>query len=73
MQTPECPTCHVMMEEGFVPDLGHLNIPSQPKWTEGEPKRSFWTGLHLGNRDRLPIATYRCPQCGLLQSFARAT
>jgi hypothetical protein len=70
---PNCLSCKVEMEEGFIPDLGHANAASQPKWTEGAPEKSFWTGLKLKDRERLPIATYRCPQCGLLQSYARRT
>ena len=61
------------MDQGYIPDLGHLNAPSEPKWTEGAPEKSFWQGLKLGGRDRVPITTYRCPTCGLLQSYARTT
>lgn len=61
------------MEEGFIPDVGDHNAPTVPNWIEGAPVRSFWQGLNLANRNRLPITTYRCPQCGLLQSFARTT
>jgi len=68
---PACPTCAATMEEGYIPDLANSNTPSVPKWTEGQPERSFWWGLNLRNRERLAITTYRCPKCGLLQSYAR--
>lgn len=73
VNTPQCPQCRVGMDEGFVPDLGHLNSPTTPKWTEGAPEPSFWRGLNLKDKARYAIATYRCPSCGLLQSYARAT
>lgn len=61
------------MEEGFVPDLAHLNSPTAPKWMEGAPEPSFWQGLKMKGKERIPVMTFRCPQCGLLQSYARAT
>lgn len=56
--------------QGFVPDLAHFNTATKQQWTEGVPEPSFWQGLKLSNRERIPIATYRCPRCGLLQSYA---
>ena len=71
MTTPSCPQCSIEMEEGFVPDIGHLNVASTPQWTEGMPERSGWTGLTIRMKERIPITTYRCSRCGLLQSYAR--
>ena len=73
MTTPKCPSCDVVMNEGFIPDLGHYSVPTEPQWTEGTPQKSFWRGLDMRNRERIPISTYRCPKCGLLQSYARGT
>jgi predicted RNA-binding Zn-ribbon protein involved in translation (DUF1610 family) len=70
MTNPTCLSCTSIMEEGYVPDLAHASTPTVPQWTEGPPQRSFWRGLELRNRERLPVATYRCPNCGLLQSYA---
>jgi hypothetical protein len=67
-----CLRCDVAMEEGFIPDLADLNYPQVPQWAEGRPVKSFWSGLKLKDRDRYPITTYRCPKCGMLQSYARA-
>jgi hypothetical protein len=61
------------MEEGFLLDRGHGNQPSQAEWAEGQPEKSFWHGLRLKGRDRIAVTTYRCPSCGLLQSYARQT
>jgi hypothetical protein len=72
MTAPKCPSCGTTMDEGFIPDIGHMNMPVEPKWSEGAPQRSFWTGITIDKDRRLPIVTYRCSKCGLLQSYARA-
>jgi hypothetical protein len=61
------------MEAGFIPDLGEANMANTPQWTDGAPERSFWLGLKLRGKERIPITTYRCPRCGLLQSYAVAS
>lgn len=61
------------MDEGFVPDLAHMNQALTSKWTEGAPGALGWAGLNLKDKQRYAITTYRCPSCGLLQSYARAT
>jgi hypothetical protein len=39
-------------------------------WAEGLPEPSFWTGLKLKGKVQKKIMTWRCPQCGLLASYA---
>jgi hypothetical protein len=71
MQDPTCPKCASAMDDGFTLDNtygGHL----QAEWVEGEPKRSFWTGLTVAKETRHPITTYRCRSCGYLESYAPA-
>lgn len=51
-------------------DKGDYNSPTQQEWAEGPPEKSFWTGLKLKGKEKLRVATYRCPKCGLLQSYA---
>ena len=60
------------MESGFVIDrVGHdVTSAFAPEWTEGVPKRSFWTGLNLAGRERHAVVTYRCSACGYLESYA---
>ncbi|MBI2407270.1 MAG: hypothetical protein HYV19_03065 [Gemmatimonadetes bacterium] len=70
MSAPSCPACRTLMEEGFMIDQGDHSTPSQSEWAEGPPERSFWRGLNLKGKERIPAVTYRCPQCGLLQSYA---
>ena len=71
MNDPLCPTCRTAMEEGFLLDRGHLNFETQAEWVEGPPVQSWWSGLRLKGKQKLAATTYRCPTCGLLQSYAR--
>jgi hypothetical protein len=73
--SPACPDCKVPMDSGFIIDFTHgIDASEQSSWAKGTAEPSFWTGrLKLGDRDRLPIETFRCPQCGQLKSFARAS
>ena len=64
-----CPHCRVPMEKGFVLDRTHgANLAAE--WYEGEPVRSFWTGLKLSGKAHFKIRSYRCPRCGYLESYA---
>lgn len=67
---PECPKCRRTMEPGFVLDQAH-GATLQSSWVEGAPERSFWTGLKLAGRERVPVQTFRCTSCGFLESYAR--
>ena len=66
-----CARCGGKMEEGFVLDRGSYNFPNEQQWVEGEPERSFWTGLNMDGRRLFKVSTYRCEQCGRLDSYAR--
>ena len=66
----ECPKCNAVMEEGFIMDLVYGNAKTVSQWVEGEPERSFWTGLKTNDRDKFQVATYRCIRCGYLESYA---
>ena len=45
----------------------------QSAWVEGPPTSSFWTGLRMRGRERLPVTTMRCIKCGFLESYAEPT
>jgi hypothetical protein len=66
----ECPRCRGRMEPGYVMDRGDQNSRHAAQWVEGPPERSFWTGLKLKDRAVLPVTTYRCAECGYLESYA---
>jgi len=65
-----CPKCQGEMEQGFVLDNTYgERIVSH--WSSGQPKKSFWTGTKLSEDKQIPIGTFRCKDCGYLESFAR--
>jgi hypothetical protein len=66
----KCLRCGGPLEEGFIPEFtGHGSC--QMPWVEGRPETSFWSGLKINDRRCLKTFTYRCTQCGRLESFAR--
>lgn len=71
---PTCRHCRVALEEGWVADRGHANQLQQAKWTEGEPQMQRWLGINWGpttkGKKQHDVSVWRCPQCGLLESYA---
>ena len=39
-------------------------------WLEGRAEKSVWTGLKIKGRTILPVASFRCERCGLLENYA---
>ena len=58
------------MEQGYVIDESYGKVGPE-KWVAGEPELSFWTGLKLRGKQRLAVTSYRCRQCGYLESYAQ--
>lgn len=69
MASKTCPKCSANMENGFVIDATEGGL-LQAQWAEGEPKKSFWLGVLVKKAERHPITTYRCANCGYLESYA---
>ena len=65
-----CPKCGASMEAGFILDKAHYGMPTVSEWLEGEPEISFWSGLKTKNHERHNVVTYRCEECGFLESYA---
>jgi predicted RNA-binding Zn-ribbon protein involved in translation (DUF1610 family) len=65
-----CPECGREMEPGFVVDFRHGSREAA-EWIEGPPERSFWLGTKIRGKRRLAVESFRCPDCGLLKSYAR--
>jgi hypothetical protein len=64
-----CPKCQGEMVQGFVPDYSHATI-LVGSWVEGPPVKSFWSGTKVRRKQCIPIATFRCADCGYLESYA---
>jgi len=59
------------MDSGFIVDFTGTQFSKQSSWVEGTAEPSW--GSVSGDKQRLPIVTFRCPKCGQLKSFAQAT
>ena len=70
MNDPKCVKCSVAMDKGYALDRGHYDNRRQSDWVSGKPERSFWKGLKTTERLVLKVTTFRCPACGLLESYA---
>ena len=66
----KCIRCEGLMEEGFILDRGHYNAKMVNTWVEGEPVKSFWSGIKTSDRQRFEVKTFRCTECGYLENYA---
>ena len=57
------------MESGWVPDNTYGGLQRE-NWCPGEPQPSFWTSLKAEIDKFIPVTTFRCPNCGYLESYA---
>lgn len=67
-----CPKCGGTMESGFTLDYTYGGYAFS-HWVEGRPDRSWWKGLNIRGRRKVPITTTRCVKCGFLESYANGT
>ena len=63
-----CPKCGQPMKEGYVPEMSSAHT-GRNRWIPGPPEVGF-LGLSTRGKDILEIRTFRCPSCGLLESYA---
>jgi hypothetical protein len=56
------------MMEGFVLDRTHGG-KLQSVWVEGEPEKSFWTGVKTSDKEIYTIQAFRCPTCNYLEFY----
>ena len=66
----ECPKCRNMMEEGFIADNTYGGVATT-MWVEGDPEESFWTGIKTKGKRQVEVHTFRCSNCGFLESYAQ--
>jgi hypothetical protein len=56
------------MELGFQADSAYRGF-ARPFWVSGPYVQTLW-GIRLKGRTQLWVETYRCTQCGYLESYA---
>lgn len=67
-----CPKCQSPMSEGFMLDKapGHGRAATFAEWMAGPMQFSFFGGVKVRNRRRLPVRAMRCDNCGFLELYA---
>ncbi len=66
----KCPKCNGEMEDGYTHD-------SQNAWVDFITKKTKWvkggSGMRIGLdiNSKIDITTYRCKNCGFLESYAK--
>jgi hypothetical protein len=71
MEVPKCTRCDEDMESGFILDTVFGTETKQEEWGRGEPKKVFLMGKKPSSGISLPVVTFRCTVCGLLESYAQ--
>jgi hypothetical protein len=61
--------CGGTLEEGFIRDAVPFGSASAA-WYQGPLERSRWMGVKTIGKVHYQVRTYRCNQCGFLESFA---
>jgi predicted nucleic-acid-binding Zn-ribbon protein len=72
--TLKCPKCEGEMEEGMTVEYKspggfdvNINLPKKETWGKGL-KSGFW--MNSVEEERA-VVTYRCKECGYLESYAQ--
>ena len=58
------------MVGGYVVDKAHCSGPTLSHWYQGWPEKSRWLGQWFSRKNPFVIRTYRCSECGYLESYA---
>lgn len=66
-----CDKCTGVMEKGFVADYtGEGDLSAiQNIWVEGNYEKG-WFGAKFKGKKKFIVSSYRCKNCGFLESFA---
>ncbi len=66
-----CPKCKIQMQQGYILDSMYGNlVTTTSKWSRGKPKKILYFALPSADNKSIEIATFRCPECGFLESYA---
>lgn len=66
----KCIKCNGAMTVGFVLDRGDMDYQRQQIWIEGQPEKSFWSGLDTAKREKLHVRAFRYADCNFLEFYA---
>jgi ribosomal protein L44E len=65
-----CSKCNSDMQQGLVVDLSYAGI-IQSMWIEDQPENSVVAGIADHHKRKAKTITYRCSNCGFLDSYAK--
>jgi hypothetical protein len=65
-----CPKCKGQMQEGLVVDFNYAGVlPSM--WVQGQVQMNAGAGSNMNGKKKIKTVTYRCADCGYLDSYAK--
>jgi len=65
-----CSECHSYMQQGVVVDLSYAGI-LRSLWVEDQAEYSVVAGIPDHHNRKVKTITYRCSNCGFLDSYAK--
>ena len=65
-----CSKCNSDMQQGVVVDLSYAGI-LHSMWVEDQPETGVVAGIADTHKRKLKTVTYRCSNCGFLDSYAK--
>jgi hypothetical protein len=64
-----CSKCHSDMQQGLVVDLSYAGI-LRSMWVEDQAEDGVVAGIADNHKRKVKTITYRCSNCGFLDSYA---
>ena len=71
-----CPKCKGIFELGFTADYytgatkPWASVHERLRWFAGKPKPAAFGGFKVSDTESATVKTFRCAQCGYLESYA---
>ena len=65
-----CSKCNSDMQQGVVVDLSYAGVLSS-MWVEDQAETGVVAGIADNHKRKLKTITYRCSNCGFLDSYAK--
>lgn len=66
----KCSKCSGQMLEGLVVDFNYSGV-LRSMWVEDQAEKSVGTGTTMDGKKKVKTITYRCSNCGYLDSYAK--
>ena len=67
----KCVKCGGSMEAGYLPGPGPYSLSMTGRWIKGRPVTTPRISARAPAGKALTITTWRCKDCGYLESFAK--